>query len=211
VVALSRSAQSGFAVADDPGIAAKVLAIHRALQAANLPHAFGGALALAYCVPEPRTTSDVDVNVFVPAGEAQTVLDALPPDITFGADEKALLERDGQARLRWGRTPIDVFLSNDAFHDEVALAIRRVPMGEVTIPVLSCAHLAIFKTAFARGKDFIDIGNMVEGRSFNPREVRSTLAELLGDDAPELERFDEAVADGYDPERNEPKNRFPRR
>ena len=42
------------------GLAGKVIAIHEALLDAKLPHAFGGALALAYCVGEPRATRDVD-------------------------------------------------------------------------------------------------------------------------------------------------------
>ncbi len=41
----------------------RILALHAALDAASVPHAFGGALALAWCTQRPRGT--VDVNVFV--------------------------------------------------------------------------------------------------------------------------------------------------
>jgi hypothetical protein len=44
----------------------RLLAVHEALDQAELPHAFGGAIALGYCVVEPRGTRDLDVNVFLP-------------------------------------------------------------------------------------------------------------------------------------------------
>ena len=45
-------------------LALRVLAIEGAL--AEIPHAFGGALALAYYA-EPPATIDIDLNLFVPA------------------------------------------------------------------------------------------------------------------------------------------------
>ena len=47
----------------------KVLALSEALTAAGVDHAFGGAIALAYCTEDPRGTRDVDVNAFAPASE----------------------------------------------------------------------------------------------------------------------------------------------
>ena len=41
----------------------KILACHQALAAANIPHAFGGALALAWCTESARGTIDVDVKI----------------------------------------------------------------------------------------------------------------------------------------------------
>ena len=43
-------------------LADKIVAIHQALDAAQLPHAFGGALALAWCTQRARGTIDIDVN-----------------------------------------------------------------------------------------------------------------------------------------------------
>jgi len=48
-------------VSHRPSLPEKVVAIDSALT--GLPHAFGGALALAYYA-EPRATVDIDVNVF---------------------------------------------------------------------------------------------------------------------------------------------------
>ena len=52
----------------------KILAVERALARADVPHAFGGALALAYYAT-PRATVDIDLNVFVPADEADDDMD----------------------------------------------------------------------------------------------------------------------------------------
>ena len=50
----------------------KLFAIHDSLTEAGIAHAFGGAIALAYCVEEPRGTRDLDVNIFVDASKAET-------------------------------------------------------------------------------------------------------------------------------------------
>ena len=52
------------------GIPEKIVAIHQALDAADVPHAFGGALALAWCTERARGTIDIDLNVFVDAAQA---------------------------------------------------------------------------------------------------------------------------------------------
>ncbi|MBA2609960.1 MAG: hypothetical protein H0U92_13545 [Actinobacteria bacterium] len=192
------------------GFAAKVRAVHEALDVAGLPHAFGGAIALAYAVLDPRNTSDVDVNVFVAPELSDDVLAALPPGLEITDERRALLARDGQVRLRWGATPIDIFLSTDAFHFDAARNAVVVPLGEIDIPVLSAFHLTVFKTLFARPKDFLDIASMVEANSFDVAAARATVATLLGNEASELNDFDAAVDDGRNPDRDEPRNRFPR-
>lgn len=78
------------------------------------------------------------------------------------------------------------------------------------IPVLSCQHLAVFKTFFNRPKDYVDIADMAEANSFDVSATRDTIATLLGDDASELDDFGAAVEHGRRPNRDEPGNRFPR-
>ena len=48
----------------------RLVALHRALARRRIPHAFGGAIALAYWTLDPRATSDIDINVFLPAADA---------------------------------------------------------------------------------------------------------------------------------------------
>ncbi len=153
--------------------------------------------------------------MFVPAESGAEVLHALPSEVKFAPKDRALLERDGQVRLRWGDTPVDIFLMTHPFHEAAAAAVRIVPFAAgVQIPVLACQHLAVFKTFFSRPKDFIDISNMVENRSFDVGTVRSVIEELLGTDAVQLVQFDAAVAYGRDahesPDRDEPRKQFPR-
>jgi len=61
-----------------PSLPDKVSAIHHALREAKIPHAIGGALALAYYA-EPRATIDVDINVFVSTERWPEICETLAP------------------------------------------------------------------------------------------------------------------------------------
>ena len=89
----------------------QIVAIERAFVEAGIPHAFGGAQALAY-YGSVRATHDIDVNVFVSTSEAPRVL-AMLGKLGAAASEpglQALIARDEQARVYWDGTPIDLFL-----------------------------------------------------------------------------------------------------
>ena len=77
-------------------LAERLVAVHDSLTAAKVPHAFGGAIALAYCTEEPRGTRDIDVNLFVGAATAPGVLAELPEGVTIRPVEVHAAERDGQ-------------------------------------------------------------------------------------------------------------------
>ena len=57
----------------EPSLSEKVLLIEAALQAARIPHAFGGAIALAYYAA-PRGTENIDLNLFVSPDEVDKPL-----------------------------------------------------------------------------------------------------------------------------------------
>jgi hypothetical protein len=164
------------------GVADRMLAVHDALRTAGLPHAIGGAIALGYCTLEARGTQDVDINVFVTPSRAREVFAALPDGVRVTARDLEVAERDGQVRLLWDATPIDVFFSVLPFHDEVERNIRQVSFGGSTIPVLDCTGLAVFKAMFARPRDWVDIEAMVEARSLDVDEAMRWVREMLGDD-----------------------------
>ncbi len=65
-------------------LARRLIEIDDALSGAGLAHAFGGAIALAFCTEEPRGTRDLDVNVFVAPELAGQVLAALPAGVQWG-------------------------------------------------------------------------------------------------------------------------------
>jgi hypothetical protein len=174
-----------------PSLPNKVTAIHRALAEAKVPHAIGGALALAYYA-EPRTTIDVDVNVFVPTERWPDIRDALAPlGVNVDVDQKEL-SRDGQVRLWWGRNPVDLFFSYDPFHDEMRRGARKVPFADETIPILSPEHLAVCKAMFDRPKDWIDIEQiLVATDPLDLGEIESWLERMVGSDDPRIKKLEE--------------------
>jgi hypothetical protein len=161
----------------------QLLAVHDGLAAAGIPHAIGGAIALGYCVLEPRGTRDVDVNVFVPPERARDVFAALPAGVEVSGAQLEQAERDGQVRLRWGITPVDLFLSVLPFHDRVEAHVRVVPFEGHTIPVLDCTALAVFKAMFDRARDWVDIEAMVEARSLDVDDAIHWIREMVDDDS----------------------------
>src|SRR5207244_13359334 len=108
-------------------LVSKLFAIHDSLTAAGFAHAFGGAIALAYCTQEPRGTRDLDVNVFAEPSRAGEVLAALPRAVTIGSADVRAAERDGQVRVWWEDTPLDVFLDVHSFHRQLAATVRLPP------------------------------------------------------------------------------------
>lgn len=169
----------------------KLFAIHDALRAASLPHAFGGAIALAYCVEEPRGTRDLDVNIFCDAAAAGAVLEALPDGVVVTPKDVAAVERDGQTRLAWDGVPIDVFLNNLPLHEVVAEGVVWVPLQGRQIPVLDCASLVVFKAMFNRTKDWADIEAVALATPEDIEAAASTIAALVGEDDPACARLDE--------------------
>lgn len=161
----------------------RLLALHDALDAAHIPHAIGGAIALGYCTLEPRGTRDLDVNVFVGPDRVKDVFAALPQPVAINGLSLEQAERDGQVRLWWEQTPIDLFFSVLPFHKEVAKGVRHVSFQDRTIPVLACTALAVFKAMFDRPRDWVDIEAMVEARAIDFDEARRWVVEMVGEDA----------------------------
>lgn len=162
-----------------PGLADKVVRLDRALTRADVPHAFGGALALAYYAT-PRATVDIDINIFLPVERFDpAVLRRLGvqriPDATVVMDR-------GQARAWWGRNPIDLFFSYDPIHEAMRLGARPVPFGRATIPILAPEHLMVAKAAFNRPKDWLDIEQMlIAVGDLDVGEVTRWMTHLVGD------------------------------
>ncbi len=172
----------------------KLLAIHEALRARSLPHAFGGAIALAYCVQEPRGTRDLDLNIFVDASRADEVLAALPDGVRVEKADIEKVKREGQTRLFWEGVPVDVFLNNLPLHEEVANGVVWVDMQGTQIPVLDCASLVIFKSFFARTRDWGDIEEVALATPEDVDAAVKAVAGLVGEDDPSYKRLAEISA-----------------
>jgi hypothetical protein len=171
------------------GIPEKMVAIHRSLDGAGLPHAFGGALALAWCTERARGTIDIDVNVFVGTEQTAAVLAALPEAVAWSAADAALVERDGQQRLWWERTPIDLFLNTTDFHERAAGRARWERFDGEDLPFLACSDLAVFKAFFDRTKDWADLEEMQAAGTLDLDLVTGVLVRHLGADDPRVARL----------------------
>jgi hypothetical protein len=170
-----------------PALPDKVVAIHHAL--APVPHAFGGAIALAYYA-EPRATIDIDLNVFVPTDQAEEVLGPLAELGVDTGDARGSVERDGQCRVWWDGTPVDLFFAYDPFHDAAAAAAVEVPFADTTIRVLSAEHLAVCKATFDRPRDWVDLDALLtQGTSLDMAEVLRWVGRICGDEDPRYERL----------------------
>jgi hypothetical protein len=170
-------------------LAAKIVAVHQALDAAQLPHAFGGALALAWCTQRARGTIDIDVNVFVPVDRADDLLAALPPEISGTEAAVEQLATDGQTRLWWQTTPVDVFLDTTPFHTGVGDRIRWEPFAGHDVPFLACRDLAVFKAFYDRTKDWADLEEMRAAGTLDVEAVAGVLVLYLGPADPRLARL----------------------
>ena len=173
----------------------KILEVDRSLDAAEIVHAFGGAICLGYHVESPRATVDIDVNVCVPTQRARGVLQALPSAVAWSASDVRLISRDGQARVFWERTPIDLFFPQHDLHRGLAERVERVPFGGATIPILSATDLAIFKTLFDRRKDWADIEEMLAYGEVDLAEVRRWLVRIVGAKDKRLVKLAEIAAE----------------
>lgn len=161
-------------------LAERLLAVDAALDRAGVPHAFGGAIALAYCTLEPRGTRDIDVNVFVGLDRVDGVLSAMPDGVARRPADAARARRDGQVRLMWGDTPIDVFFATHEFHRYAERGVVRVPFDGATIAVLGCDALAVFKAMFNRTRDWADIEAILDAGAIDGAQVLEVLTSLLG-------------------------------
>jgi hypothetical protein len=173
----------------------KIVAIERTLESLEIPHAFGGANALAY-YGTPRATADIDLNVFVPVSRSREVMRALG-QLGVATDDPLLLERidrDGQITVYWERTPIDVFFSYDPLHESSMQRRRLVDFGGDPIHVLSAEDLMVYKVVFNREKDWHDIAEMIyaANESLDFDYVRGWLERICSERQP-LERLQRLI------------------
>ena len=116
------------------------------------------------------------------------------------ADDAAVAElvhRDGQARVMWDDTPIDLFFAYDAFHHAAAGARRVVPFADTTVPILAAEHLMVCKAVFNRAKDWVDIDAMLAAETaIDVAEVLRWVGRIAGDEDPRYERITSVLTRG---------------
>lgn len=171
----------------------KILAVDHSLESAGVEHAFGGAICLGYHSESPRATVDIDVNISTDPQRARVVLEALPADVRWDAADVRQITRDGQARVFWDKTPIDVFFPQHELHTALRERVERVPFAGATIPILSATDLSIFKALFDRPKDWVDIGEMLAYGDVDVAAVRLWLVRIVGAKDRRVGKWDMAI------------------
>jgi hypothetical protein len=168
----------------------RIVVLHDALDAARIPHGFGGAVALAYHVGDPRATRDIDLNISLPTARAAIVMKAMPNGIVVGPGASSTIRREGQIRLWWDDTiPVDLFFPQHRFHAEVAKDTIGVPFLATEIPIISATHLCVFKALFNRPRDWPDIEAMLRAGTIDVEAASWWVAELLGADSDPYSRL----------------------
>lgn len=167
----------------------KVVELHHALAAVSIPHAFGGALALAWCTEQARGTIDIDLNIFLETDRVGEVLASLPAEVEVTEKNRQQLERDGQTRLWWQKTPLDLFLNTTPFHAQVGKRFRLEEFNDALVPFLACRDIAVFKAFFDRDKDWTDLRSMARAKTLDFESVIGVLALYLGGDDDRIERL----------------------
>ena len=167
----------------------KIVACHQALSKAGISHAFGGALALAWCTKSARGTIDIDINIFVTAEHSDEILSVLPVHVRVTPDAKKMLNRESQVRLWWDSTPVDIFLNNTSFHEEASQRVVLEEFSGVMMPFLSCSDLAVFKAFYTRTKDWADLEAMQEAGTLDLEHVMDVIREYLGNDDERIPRL----------------------
>lgn len=173
-----------------------LLRLVTALDRSGIPYAIGGAIAYGFHA-EPRGTSDIDVNVFVPETESEPTLDLLASlGVAFDSEtSRGEIERTGQIRLKWEHLGLDLFFAVVPFLESCHARVRRVPFEGHQIPILTAEDLAVCKIMFDRDKDWRDLRNIVaiQGEALDVAYIREWLHEMLGDDDSRIRRFEALV------------------
>lgn len=176
----------------EPPWGEKIVRLHDSLTAQGIPYAFGGAIALNYH-REPRSTLDIDINVFLPPDSDEivlTLLRGLDPSIDTTTVQQEIRET-GQARALWGSTFVDLFFANTDLHTSMAQRVAREPFADGEINVLSIEDLLICKALFDRPKDWLDIDAVAQTRrdALDRAYITTWLTQFVADDDHRLDRL----------------------
>lgn len=169
----------------------------RALDAGGIPYAIGGAIALGVW-SDPRSTYDVDINLFVEGAELERAFDVLEgAGVVLDRQRALAAAADGDVIVgRLAGMRVDVFAPSIPFSFEAMRTRRRVrgPLGEAAY--LSPEASAVFKLLFFRAKDLVDVEKLlvVQGDAIDRAYIRRWLVEMMGDDDDRITAWDAMCA-----------------
>jgi hypothetical protein len=180
-----------------PNLAGRIVSLHEMLDSIGLPHQFGGAIALAW-YRNPRATTDIDINLTLPPEAAGPILRALSLlGVSITPEDRAAIAVDGQARLDWDGSYLDVFFATMDLHFEMAERARVVRFGPVDMPILAPEDLIICKAVFDRPKDWLDIEEMLLwGTEVDADRALGWVGDILGPQSGQYARLNELLSAG---------------
>lgn len=186
----------------------RAVLVHQVLDRAEIPHAIGGALALAYHVQSARATDDIDLNVSADPADPAVVFRLLPGEIPWGQGDVNRVRTHGNVRLLWPHpdgpptapVPLDLFFPEHDFHRQACRRAELVAMLDDTVPILCATDLMVVKMLFDRRKDWADIEELVRFGKADTAEAAAWVRTLLGRDDQRLttltDLVDEVAAQG---------------
>jgi hypothetical protein len=125
----------------------------------GLAYALGGALALgAWGVP--RTTTDVDIAVFVAEPELDNLLDSIERAgaMVDRTEAHRSVAKTGFLVAHLGRTRLDLFIAHHPWHAEMHARRQLLPTPDGKERwFLSLEDMALAKLLYARPKDIQDL------------------------------------------------------
>ncbi len=167
----------------------KIIWLVEAFNKANVPYAIGGALALGYYAPEPRATQDIDINIFIPSGDAEKIFKILRNHISVSSAQLAKLSREDQVRLFWDHVPVDLFFLSVLLHELMGTRVVPVRFASAKMQILSVTDLVICKAIFARSKDWVDIEAVLSHPDLDKTEVTRWVQEICGERSRQLKKW----------------------
>ena len=120
------------------------------------------------------------------------MLAAFPAGVERPDGTVQAIARDGQVRVWWEGTPLDLFFDYARIHADAAAHSRTVPFAGTTIPVLGPVELTVFKAMFDRTRDWADIEAMVAVGTVDLDAARAALHVMLARDDERFRRLAEA-------------------
>ncbi len=172
------------------------LRLARELEARGVSYALGGALAYGLWAV-PRSTADVDVNVFVEIPGLGPVLDSLGAcgAAVDPARASAAAAAEGMFEAWAGTIRLDVFVPSIDFSREAEKTRVRRDIGGQPAWFLAAESLAVFKLLFFRPKDIADLERLLalQRGKLDAAYVRGWLVRLMGEDDERVRKWDELV------------------
>lgn len=174
-------------------VAAVLKDVVQALSNAGIPYAVGGAISYGYHTI-PRGTTDIDIDVFLLPESGAEVLQALvAADVRTShvPDPVQEIATTGQIRTLVRETYVDLFFSHHEYFSKCAERAITVPFEDIEIRVLQVEDITNFKVMFNRGRDWVDIEQMLYSTAdrFEIDYCATWLSQMLGADDSRIRRL----------------------